>query len=698
MLKTGIIFLLAFGLFNALAANNINQYLLPDTFNIENPDHFINHTKNFINNGQLNDAKIVIDLGIEKGTKEGNNYLLSNLEYYLADYYYYLQEYDSAQQIYLKVLPLFENQKDTLMMAKTLNSIGLIYAFEPNHEKSLHYYLLEYDLLNKVKYPIRPLNIEKMALLTNIINLYSDVKEHQKVIDNSVYAIRLAHELHDSVRLGSVLNSLALAQKNMGNIDQALATFHQASSIFNALNDDFRNAHIINNIGGIYELNDRNLDSALFYYDLAVEGFEKENFQWGISQSKLGLAAVLSKLNDFTASEKNYNDVIEISKEFRFYEVLSLAYEGLAQMEYDRGNYKKAFELHQFSDNLNDSIFNEEKHKQYAELLTKYELIQKENEINLLKNEKLMQELKLERANLQKQIVFIMVIFLLIIITVIVIYYNQKKRDNQLLVEQNNQIELQNKQLQTMNEHIQIINKNLQQSEKELTLANNSKNKFFSILAHDLRNPFHTILGQSYLLSKTYDKLEKKEQKNYADEMYSSCEQVNRLLENLLEWGRTQFMGIPFQPEPLVLDDLIVNTISLLKNNAEKKSITIVNEVEPNVEIMADKEMVETIFRNIINNGIKFTPTGGWIKITSEKADGKIRFLIEDNGLGIEKANQKKLFKIDSNFKTRGTNNESGTGLGLVICKEFIDLHKGKIWVESEFQKGSRFYFELPLN
>jgi len=273
MLKKGIIFFLAFELFNALSANNLNQLLLPDTFNIENPDHFINHAKNLINNGQLNDAKVIIDFGIEKGTKEGNTYLLSNLEYYLADFYYYQQAYDSAQQIYLRVLPLFENQKDTLMMAKTLNSIGLIYAFEPNHEKSLHYYLLDYDLLNKVKNRNRLLDLEKMVLLTNIINLYSDVKEYQKVIDNSGYAIHLAHELNDSVRLGSVLNSLALAQKNMGNIDQALATFHQASSIFKALDDDFRNAHIINNIGGIYEINDRNLDSALYYYNMAVVGF-----------------------------------------------------------------------------------------------------------------------------------------------------------------------------------------------------------------------------------------------------------------------------------------------------------------------------------------------------------------------------------------------------------------------------------------
>jgi len=303
----------------------------------------------------------------------------------------------------------------------------------------------------------------------------------------------------------------------------------------------------------------------------------------------------------------------------------------------------------------------------------------------------------LERTNLQKQVVFILVIFLLIIITVIVIYYHQKKRANQLLVEQNNQIELKNQQLQKLNEHIQIINQNLTHSKNELIQANNSKNKFFSILAHDLRNPFHTILGQSYLLSNAYDKLKKEEQKNYANEIYNSCEQVNRLIENLLEWGRTQFSGITFQPEPVVLDKLIMNTIALLKNNAEKKSITIVNATEPNIEVEADKEMIETIFRNIINNGIKFTPVGGWIKITSKKVNDNIRFLIEDNGLGIEKTNQKKLFKIDSNYKTKGTNDERGTGLGLIICKEFIDLHQGKIWVESEINKGSKFYFELPF-
>lgn len=697
MLKKWIIFLYVFGLLNVLAANDSVKFVLPDTFNIENPDHYINYAAQLINQGKLDEGKIVIDLGLQMGEKGKNDYLLSNLNYFLADYYYYQQKYDSAHRLYYQVLPSFEAQNDTLMIAKTLNSIGLMFSFEQDQEQTLKYYLLEVELLNKVKKRTYKLDIEKMVMLTNIINLYSDIKEHQEVVDLSKQAIALAHELNDSLRLGSVLNSLALAQKNLGEIDQSLATFQEASRLFRSMNDEFRNSFIINNIGGIYELDNRNLDSAYYYYSSALNGFQQNDYQWGIAQAKLGVASVLSKQKKYHDAERNYNDIIDISKEFRFNQVLAFAYQGLAQMEYERGNYKKAFELKGIYDELNDSLFNEEKHKQLAELETKYKIVQKENEINHLKNEKLSQELLLERANLQRLIGLITVLFLLTIIYVFFIYYNQKRRDNQLLTEKNKQIEMQNEKLKTMNEHIQTINKTLQISKHELTLANNSKNKFFSILAHDLRNPFHNILGQSYLLSKTYDKLNKEERKQYADEVYASCEQVNRLLDNLLEWSRTQSKGVEFRPQKFDLKDIISNTLALLQKNAEKKSIAIINNANPEIQLIADKQMMETIVRNIVNNGIKFTPEGGSIQLDATIGKNKLRLIITDNGVGIEKKNLKKLFKIHSNFKTKGTNDERGTGLGLVICQEFVGFHKGKIWVESEVGVGSKFFVELPL-
>lgn len=681
----------------ALLANEQYYPEFPDTFQHNNSDHYIHYAAQLINEGSLDEALAVIAIGQKKANLENNEYLLANLDYYKADCYYYLQEYDSARQLYQLLLPRFETLCDTLMLAKALNSLGLIYGYESNNEQSLYYYLRDFDLLNKVTHKNRKLKVEQLVVLTNIINLYSDAGEHQKVLNNSEVAIALAHEIKDSIRLGSVLNTMALAQKNLGNIDLALATFQQASKIFKALNDDLSNAHIINNIGGIYEINELQLDSALHYYQLAVKGFEHNDFNWGISQAKLGVAAVLAKQHKYEAALQEYHQVIDISKAFKFNQVLLLAYQGLAQLEYDRRNYQKAWDVQMLYNELNDSLFNAEKQHQFAELQTRYELIQKENEINLLKNEKLKQELKLERTHLQQQVIFVSFIFLAIITGFIMINLSRKRRDNELLKEKNSRIEDQNQQLQAMNREIQLMNHDLNQSKQQLILANNAKSKFLSILAHDLRNPFHNIMGQSYLLSKTYDQLTKHEKIGYAEQINESCEQVNRLLENLLDWGHSQFQGKHFKPQTIEVKKLVNNTIAVLAKNADKKNITIENKLSTDITVKGDQAMVETIFRNIINNGIKFTPEGGHVIISAKQNNQHMCFLIEDNGTGIDEKHFEKLFCIDSDFKTTGTSGEAGTGLGLVICREFVEVHQGKIWVESQLNKGSRFYFELPL-
>ncbi|HPS12302.1 MAG TPA: HAMP domain-containing sensor histidine kinase [Prolixibacteraceae bacterium] len=287
--------------------------------------------------------------------------------------------------------------------------------------------------------------------------------------------------------------------------------------------------------------------------------------------------------------------------------------------------------------------------------------------------------------------------FLLAVFYVGTIFYRQKRNANIQLTEKNRQIEMKNEQLAAMNLNITQMNEQLQESQIELTNANNAKDRFFSILAHDLRNPFHNIMGESYLLSKTYDKISTEERKKYASDILSSCEQVNRLLGNLLEWSKTQSKGISFQPVQFDFYQLVQNSLSVLKGGFEEKSIFLENRITQPMEVFADYSMLETVMRNLVHNSIKFTPQGGNITLSASIHNGWLQTAISDTGVGIEKENLAKLFQIDSNVKTRGTNNENGTGLGLVICKEFINYHKGEIWVESTLGKGSVFHFSIPV-
>lgn len=238
--------------------------------------------------------------------------------------------------------------------------------------------------------------------------------------------------------------------------------------------------------------------------------------------------------------------------------------------------------------------------------------------------------------------------------------------------------------------------KELIESESRLRIMNETKNKFFSIISHDLRNPFNTILGfceliESQLKEKQYDALE-----GYISLIHDSAKKALDLLVDLLEWSRMHTVGLNHSPQNFNLVDLIDNEIELARISAKHKSIQIDKDTPDKIEIIADKTMISIVIRNFISNAIKFTHPHGRIIISAEENNNSIICSVSDNGVGIKKEIAEKLFNPDTNLSTKGTNNESGTGLGLLLCKEFIDKHNGSIRVESEPGKGSKFSFSIP--
>jgi signal transduction histidine kinase len=239
-----------------------------------------------------------------------------------------------------------------------------------------------------------------------------------------------------------------------------------------------------------------------------------------------------------------------------------------------------------------------------------------------------------------------------------------------------------------------------EESEIQLGELNATKDKFFSIIAHDLKSPFNSMLGFSEILNENFDEYDTQKQKKFISLIYQELQGTYKLLENLLYWSRSQRGTIDFKPKKLNLYLLVSETTELLIQLAKNKSINLINQIPKNINVEADRDMLLTIIRNLISNAIKFTPKGGEIsmKATQTKDDKFVQILVTDNGVGISKETQSKLFDIGENTSTKGTENESGTGLGLILCKEFVEKHGGKIWVESELGKGSNFKFTLPLN
>jgi PAS domain S-box-containing protein len=238
----------------------------------------------------------------------------------------------------------------------------------------------------------------------------------------------------------------------------------------------------------------------------------------------------------------------------------------------------------------------------------------------------------------------------------------------------------------------------LNENQKHLTELNATKDKLFSIIAHDLRTPFSSILGFSELLiedAKDFDALETEE---YLRIINTTTKNTLILLDNLLNWAKSQTGQIIYKPKKIILSSIIDEIIDNSNSSAKIKNISLNQMQTDEIAVDADKNMLKTVFRNLISNAIKFTKPGGSITVSAISKQNQVEISILDNGVGINGKTLKKLFKTVTNITTKGTAEEQGSGLGLILCKEFVEKHGGEIWAESEVGKGSHFKFTLPLN
>ena len=247
-------------------------------------------------------------------------------------------------------------------------------------------------------------------------------------------------------------------------------------------------------------------------------------------------------------------------------------------------------------------------------------------------------------------------------------------------------------------EKIKEAEQALIESEKQLLRLNADKDRFISILGHDLKNPFNSILGFSDILADEIDSLNKEKIKVIARNINNSAKNTSKLLNDILTWSSAQQGSIPFQPKVLNLLSTCNGVLDILDPGAFAKNITISGLKIEHINVYADEDMLKTILLNLVSNAIKFTNSGGKISINAEQNSENVTISVSDNGVGISSDNLSKLFDISEVLSTKGTAGESGTGLGLLLCKEFVEKHGGKIWVESEEGKGSVFKFTLRIS
>ena len=260
---------------------------------------------------------------------------------------------------------------------------------------------------------------------------------------------------------------------------------------------------------------------------------------------------------------------------------------------------------------------------------------------------------------------------------------------------------LQERKIRKQNEELIKLNASLEdkveQRTKELSIANASKDKFFSIIAHDLKSPFNALFGLTDFLIGSWDEIDEATKLELITDLQHSSKVTYNLLQNLLEWSRSQTGNIKIEAIEFDAAKIIAENVDILDGQAENKQIKVENGVQEETLCYADVNMISTVFRNIISNALKFTHKKGKIEIGVAKTPSHNEFFVKDNGIGMDEDTLSKLFKITEKVKRNGTADEEGTGLGLILCKEFIEKNEGSIRVESTVNEGTSFYITVPV-
>lgn len=580
--------------------------------------------------------------------KEDNKTLQAKSLNFIGVVHRNLGSYDKSITLYKRALSLAEEANDSVEIAYSYNNIGGIYRLEGNHKHALEYILKALAVFEKLKDKVG------MAYCTvNIGLIYQRQQNYIKALEYLNRTLKIREEINDRSGKAQALDLIAEVYFDQKDIERALYYFMESEKEYSALNDKKGLASVWGGIGGVY-YRKKDFSKAITYRQKALDMSNKISFIEGEITNHNNLGLIYAEMGNFSKADQNFNEALKIAANTKeIYSQLE-CYKFVAQYNEIKKDYKSALYYSNKYHQLKDSVSNEENIAFVAEIESNYKAVKVEKE-----NAMLLKDVMFEKR--QKNY-WVIISFLVVILAVFIyIRYRSKKITNQKLRE-----------------------------------LNAMKDKFFGIIAHDLRNPFSAIFGYTDILLHEFESLDDEEKKRLISSIDDSGRQTYKLLENLLYWSRSQTGRMDFNPKQLNLKEIILEIFFLLESSARYKNITLYTDAEENITGLGDEDMIKTVLRNLIANGIKFTNHGGKISVRVKNIDGNVEVTVEDTGVGISKEIKEKLFQIDNVSTSVGTNGEKGTGLGLILCREFVEKNGGKIWAESEVGKGSKFIFTIP--
>ncbi len=592
---------------------------------------------------------------------------------------------DPKKAIYFSktALTIAHNINDIQRESKSHEVIGRGLQYIGDVSEAMNNYHQALVIANKLndKYLLADINL-------NIGFLYAEMGNLKLGIEYYKIAIDYLKTSNDYKGLCRCYINIAYALYNSNSIDEALIYLQKAKEI-SEKHEGYRMMSINTNFAEAY-FNKKEYNLAFEYANKSIETAKLRDNYHILAKDYLILARIHLTKNELNLAEIQARKGLALAKQTAITKVLMDSYSLLYKILEDENKYKEAAIYKSLLLNIKDSI----QSSININLLQAFEFAKNDESIAIMRAESVRENAELKQQKLLITI-FAFTLFLVVCVTGYVFYSGNKLRKTTaelrkaylLITENNQEILLQNQELKNYNE--QIVDQS-----KRIEELNHLKDRLFAIISHDLRSPFNSLKSVLKLLmtrNLSQDRIQ-----TIVPMLQKNMSTVSELLDNLLQWSKSQLNGEAIESSNFDMNLVVVKDFELLETQASVKQIKLINEIPVDTIVFADLNMTEIIIRNLVSNAIKFCRENGTIIISGKKLTDCVEISVTDEGVGISSENIDKIFQDKGRFTTLGTKNETGTGLGLLLCKEFIEKQNGRIGVESKQNEGSKFWFTLP--
>lgn len=642
-------------------------------------------------------------------------------KYYIAEYYFRSDNFKIAKNYYKEALKLYQIINNVSLIAEINYDLGLTNQYLNNYDESLENYQESIKLFESIG------NKEKVAInYHDIGTLYSDLGNNTLSYEYYEKALKVYKEIGNKEREAAIYQNIGVLHSNWDNSEKSLEFYNKSLKIYEELNDKLNIAISFSNIGLVYEQNFE-YQGALNYYQKSLLMFEEIDYKPALAYIFYNLGSIYRNLNDLNKSREYFNKCLSLSTVLGMKDYTSYSYEALSTLYEKEENYKKALELYKAYIIVNDSIINENTLLQIESLEAKFQNTQHQKEIEYLKLDQRLHEAEMQKKEAQNLILIFCSVLTFIIAIILYLFNSYQKKSSVKLkneVEQHlitekklnaltNDLENRVKQrtldieetnsklITEIDEHKKTLI-NLEIAKNKAEEADRLKSLFLANISHEIRTPMNAITGFSQMLGK--ENLPASKRVDYINIVKDGCTSLTNIIEDIIDYasiesGEINLEKKEFNPHPILefLHDHF--TKELVKKEKEDLKISYANEnIDGDIDIFADPARFKQILSILLDNAIKFTNNGmiefGFIYPDNDH----IEFYVKDTGIGIDKKYRELIFERFRQIDEGTTKEFGGTGIGLSVAKNLVDLHGGKIWFESTLNKGTTFYVKLPFN